>query len=63
MNDEKEIETTLPEDESLIDLEDMEDEETLSTILNKGTYLMHWGEYAIYAKDKKKYLIPIYIVQ
>ena len=27
MNDEKEIETTLPEDESLIDLEDMEDEE------------------------------------
>ena len=43
--------------------EDMEDEETLSTILNKGTYLMHWGEYAIYAKDKKKYLIPIYIVQ
>ena len=27
MNDDKEIETTLPEDESLIDLEDMEDEE------------------------------------
>ena len=27
MNDEKEIETILPEDESLIDLEDMEDEE------------------------------------
>ena len=27
MNDEKKIETTLPEDESLIDLEDMEDEE------------------------------------
>ena len=27
MNDDKEIETTLSEDESLIDLEDMEDEE------------------------------------
>lgn len=43
--------------------EDNEGEETLHTILSKGTYLMNWGEYAVYAKDKKKYLIPIYMIK
>lgn len=43
--------------------EDNKGEETLHTILSKGTYLMNWGEYAVYAKDKKKYLIPIYMIK